>query len=157
MQYITNYIFSGEVNDYTVYQKHLRAYRESNSEGASMFDRQETHLEKQLLGKSKSKVAKKIGTSPAPRNATEDEEQNNTEKQGAQHWCVHRPETRKFLCLSEACLYQGLVCLDCKDSHHGGDGHNITNLDQLRREGIDMRYERLANVQELMDLLMSAR
>jgi len=44
MQYMYNYIYSGQVQDYAVYQTHLQTYRESNPEGAKVFDKQEAYL-----------------------------------------------------------------------------------------------------------------
>ena len=55
MRYIYSYIYPGQFQDYAVYQTHLQAYRESNPEGAKVFDKQEAYLEKQLFSDPNNK------------------------------------------------------------------------------------------------------
>ena len=45
-QYMLNYIYTGQVQDYTVFLEHLQAYRKSNPDGTKVFDKQEAYLEK---------------------------------------------------------------------------------------------------------------
>ena len=61
MQYMCNYLYSGQVQDYAVYQAHLQTYRESNPEGAKVYDKQETYLFSDSK-KPKLKAKKKSGT-----------------------------------------------------------------------------------------------
>ena len=63
-----------------------------------------------------------------------------------------------FVCLTEACFSQGMLCFHCGAKHAGGS-HNIKSLDQLKKEAVNMAYDKSAsdNVQELFKLAKAGR
>ena len=78
----------------------------------------------------------------------------------APHLCrLHEEEPLMFVCLTEACLAQGLLCFQCRADKHTGAGHVIKNIDQLRKEATNMAYEKSApdNVREHAHFLKDAR
>ena len=64
-----------------------------------------------------------------------------------------------FVCLTETCFSQGMLCFHCGAERHAGGTHNIMELDRLKKEAVNMAYDKSAsdNVQELFKLAKAGR
>lgn len=75
LTYITNYIYGGFVNDYSVYEGHLKEYRASNPKGTEVMDKQEAWLEKQWSTDPNNKVKQTKVPSREPKVVVEKKEE----------------------------------------------------------------------------------
>ena len=61
------------------------------------------------------------------------------------HYCSIHTDSEKlleFACLSGDCFSQGLLCSECRDQTHTGDGHNVLTISQLTEETQNCRSDR---------------
>ena len=82
----------------------------------------------------------------------------------APHLCrVHtkREEPLLFVCLTQACFSQGLLCFQCRIEKHNGGTHNIKTIDQLKKEASkaisNMSAQNYVDIPEHINFIKDAR